>query len=126
MTTQFTPQDAFEFLQKMWNPLGVPIPGFTPGQGPIPPGVQMPFGNPASMLAALDPAEVEKKIVEMRIVENWLAMTLSWVQMSIKTMELQKTSLEALRAAAGGMQSPEEPSPSEGSETPRKRRGSKR
>ena len=24
----FTPQDALTFLTKMWNPLGIPMPGF--------------------------------------------------------------------------------------------------
>jgi hypothetical protein len=62
----------------------------------------MPFPNPAMMFAALDPAEVERKIGELRVVENWLAMSLSMMQMSIKTLELQKASLEAMRGAAPG------------------------
>ena len=96
----FSPQEAMEFMQRMWNPLGVPIPGFTPpgAQAPGPAGA-MPFPNPATMFATLDPAEVERKIEELKVVENWLKMTLSMMQMSIKTLELQKASLEALRAA---------------------------
>ena len=96
----FSPQDALEFMQKMWNPLGVPIPGFgVPGaQMSGQPGA-MPFPNPAAMFATLDPAELERKIADMKVVENWLAMSLNLTQMSIKTLELQKASLEALRAA---------------------------
>ena len=96
----FSPQEAMEFMQKMWNPLGVPIPGFNlPGtQGPGPAGA-MPFPNPATMFATLDPAEVDRKIGELKIVEGWLTMSLSMMQMSIKTLELQKAALEALRAA---------------------------
>ena len=96
----FSPQDALEFMQKMWNPLGVPIPGFgVPGaQMSGQPGA-MPFPNPAAMFATLDPAELERKIADMKVVENWLAMSLNLTQMSIKTMELQKASHEALRAA---------------------------
>jgi hypothetical protein len=59
----------------------------------------MPFPNPAAMLATLDPAEIDKKIAELRVVENWLAMSQNFMQLSIKTMELQKASLEAMRAA---------------------------
>jgi hypothetical protein len=96
----FTPQDALEFMQKMWNPFGVPIPGYTmpgaPGAGQT---GAMPLPNPAAMFATFDPAEIERKIGEMKIVESWLAMTLNVTQMSIKTMELQKASLEALRSA---------------------------
>ena len=102
----FSPQDALDFMQKMWNPLGVPIPGFAMPGAPM--GGQagaMQFPNPAAMFATLDPAELERKIGEMKIIEGWLTMSLNLMQMSVKTMELQKASLEALRAAqapAGG------------------------
>jgi len=103
----FTPQEAVEFMQRMWNPLGIPMPGFgsvasgtsasgTTGGAGMPGG--MPFPNPAAMFAALDPAELDRKIAELHVVENWLTMSLSMMQMSIKTMELQKASLEAMRS----------------------------
>jgi len=100
--------DISAFMQKMWNPFGVPIPGFgmpttpaagTPGAtsvGGMPGG--LPFPNPAAMFATLDPAELARKIEELRIIEGWLQMSLNLMQLSIKTMELQKASLEALRA----------------------------
>ena len=71
--------------------------GFMPGM--------MPFPNPAAMFAALDPVEVDRKIGELRVIEGWLAMTLNLMQMSIKTLELQRASLEALRAT----HAPEQP-----------------
>ena len=95
----FTPQSALEFMQRMWNPLGVTMPGFTmPGAGPAAPGA-MPFPNAASMFAALDPVEIDRKIAELRVIENWLTMSVNMMQMSIKTMELQKASLEAMRGS---------------------------
>ena len=101
----FTPQDALEFMQRMWNPFGIAMPGFAPPAGAgAPPGAAqpgMPFPMPAALFAALDPAEIDRKIAELRIVENWLAMSLSMMHMSIKTMELQKASLEAMRGGGG-------------------------
>jgi len=98
----FSPQDAMAFMQKMWNPFGVPMPGFaapgTAGAAPAPTIGGFPFPNPAALFATLDPAEVERKIGELKVIEGWLQMTLSMMQMSIKTMELQKASLEAMRA----------------------------
>jgi hypothetical protein len=120
----FSPQDALAFMQKMWNPLGVPIPGFGMPQaagapegaaatpGAFPGG--MPFPNPAMMFAALDPAEVERKIGELRVIQGWLAMSLSMMQMSIKTLELQKASLEAFRAAQSPQSPPKRSSPADG------------
>ncbi len=101
--------DIAGFMQQMWNPFGLPVPGFgmpdatagTPGMGPAFAGAAggMPFPNPAAMFATLDPAELERKIRELQVVANWLQMSLNLMQLSIKTMELQKTSLEALRDA---------------------------
>jgi hypothetical protein len=107
----FTPQDALEFMQKMWNPLGVPIPGFgLAGAAPAGQPGALPFPNPAAMFPTLDPAELDRKIGEMKVIEGWLAMSLNMMQMSIRTMELQKASLEALRAA----QAPATPPPPAG------------
>ena len=101
--------DIAEFMQKMWNPFGVPVPGFgvpgvsagTPSTGPAFAGMGggLPFPKPAAMFATLDPAEIERKINELKVVEGWLQMSLNLMQLSIKTMELQKASLEALRGA---------------------------
>jgi hypothetical protein len=102
----FSPQDALEFMQRMWNPFGIPIPGFgipgaTETHGAVPSGLSsaMPFPNPAAMFAALDPVEIEHKIHELRVIESWLGMSINMMQMSIKTLELQKASLEAMRLA---------------------------
>jgi hypothetical protein len=94
-----TPQEAMEFMQRMWNPFGVPVPGFSPLGAPGAAAATIPFPNPAAMIATLDPAEIDKKIAELRVIENWLGMSQNFLQMSIKTMELQKASLEAMRAA---------------------------
>ena len=127
----FSAQDAMEFMQRMWNPFAMPMPGSTSGavvasenvpaaqgqaaedagspaatasaamqsmMGGVMPGM-LPFPNPAAMFAALNPVEVERKIGELRVIEGWLSMSLNVMQMSIKTLELQLASLEALHAA---------------------------
>ncbi len=108
----FSPQEALDFMQKMWNPLGVPIPGFAmPGMpGAAGPG-GMPFPNPAAMFATIDPAELDRKIAELKIVENWLTMSVNLIQMSVKTMEMQKASLEAMRAVHASAAAPADPAP---------------
>jgi len=103
--------DISEFMQKMWNPFGVPIPGFAlpgtpPGTAGAPPVAGVPFPNPAAMFPTLDPDELARKIEELRVIEAWLQMSLNMMQLSIKTMELQKASLEALRAPHGADAAP--------------------
>jgi hypothetical protein len=112
-------QDALAFMQKMWNPFAMPMPGSVggavlptdvpsaAGSQPAPdasavgamPGL-LAFPNPAAMFAALDPVQIEHKIAELRIIEGWLAMSLNLMQMSIKTLELQRASLEAMQGGA--------------------------
>ena len=95
-----------EFFQKMWNPLGMPMPGMPATADALPaaaPGMPpfMPFPpNAMNPFATFDPAEVEKKIAEFKAIETWLNMQIGMLQMTIKTLEMQKASLEALRAQA--------------------------
>jgi hypothetical protein len=70
-------KELWEFFQKMWNPMSFPVPGmFTP---------------------TMSIEEVEKKIVELQAVENWLKMNLGFLQVTIKTLEMQKSALQALQ-----------------------------
>jgi len=73
-------KELFEFFQKMWNPVSFPIPGmFQP---------------------TMNVEEVEKKIRELQAVENWLKMNLTFVQMTAKTLEMQKSALETIQESA--------------------------
>ena len=82
-------KDLFEFFQKMWNPTSFPIPGmFTP---------------------TMDIGEIEKKIAELRSVENWLKMNLAFLQMTIKTLEMQKSALQTIQESAKASANPPKP-----------------
>jgi hypothetical protein len=112
---QFTPEQAFDFLSRMWNPMAFAagMPGAAEAAGGA--GVAMassvaqfaPLMGPAAMFATLDPKEVERKIGELRTIESWLTMNAGMVQLTIKTLELQKASLEALHASTAPK--PQEP-----------------
>jgi len=73
------PKDMFEFMQRMWNPMSFPMPG---------------MGMPT-----VNVEEIERKIAELKTVETWLTMNVGFVQMTIKTLEMQKAALESLSAA---------------------------
>ena len=82
-------KELFEFFQKMWNPVSFPIPGmFQP---------------------TMNVAEVENKIRELQAVENWLKMNLTFVQMTVKTLEMQKSALQTIQESA--KQAPPEKKP---------------
>lgn len=74
------PKDWLEFMQKMWNPMSFPIPGMA--------------------MPTVNLEEIDRKIGELKTVEIWLTMQVGFVQMTVKTLEMQKAALESLRAAA--------------------------
>lgn len=74
------PKDWLEFMQKMWNPMNFPMPGMA--------------------MPTVDVKEVERKIAELKAVETWLTMNVGFVQMTVKTLEMQKAALESLSRAA--------------------------
>ena len=82
-------KDLFDFFQKMWNPTSFPLPGvFTP---------------------TMNVEDVEKKIAELQSVENWLKMNLTFLQMTIKTLEMQKSALQTIQESAKAGQGPPRP-----------------
>ena len=52
-----------------------------------------PFAMQGLMFSGLNEEEIEKKISEMRSVESWLQANLNLLQLTIKTLEYQKTLL---------------------------------
>jgi hypothetical protein len=57
------------------------------------------FPMPGMITPTIDLEEIDKKIAELKAVENWLTMSTGFVQMTIKTLQMQKSALESLQAA---------------------------
>jgi hypothetical protein len=70
--------DPFEFVKGFWNSLGLPMAGM--------------------VTPTLDVSEVDKRIADLKLVENWLNMNLSMLRMSIQGLEMQRLTLSALQA----------------------------
>jgi hypothetical protein len=73
--------DPFEFLKSLWNPMGLPM------------------GSMAT--PTLSVPELEKRITDLKLVENWLNMNLATLRMSIQALEMQKAAIEAMQKAQG-------------------------
>jgi len=83
------PKDWLEFMHKMWNPLSFPIPG---------------VGMPTTSVE-----EVERKLGELRTVETWLTMNIGFIQMTVKTLEMQKAALESIASGTKPQQAKDKP-----------------
>lgn len=79
MTNDFTnPGDPLDFVRKLWGNMGFSLPGM--------------------VAPTFDVDELEKRITDLKAVEGWLRMNLSMLQMTIQGLEMQKTTLTAVRA----------------------------
>lgn len=46
--------------------------------------------DPQQFMKAIDPVEIDRRIQDLRAVEAWMKLSLSGLEMSIKTMEMQR------------------------------------
>ena len=93
--------EFFDMMRKMWTPEAYGLPGIAAlSAGTAMPGFP---GMPALFSPTADPKELERRIAELQTVENWLKMNVGLIQMTVKTLELQKSAIESInRAAATG------------------------
>ena len=84
MTKPVTPQDVFDMWQKMVNPGAYPLQSL--------------------MFPVLDPKEIEKKSAELEVVEHWLKANVSMLQLTIKSLEYQRSLLEGGEKMRSAMQ----------------------
>ena len=70
--------DPFEFMKTLWNPMGLPMPGM--------------------VAPTLDIDAVEKKITDLKSVENWLNLNLNMLRLSIQGLEMQRNTLAAMKS----------------------------
>ncbi len=81
MADENSRNDPFEMFRRLWGPLGLPVPGMA--------------------MPTLDPQDVDKRLADLRSIETWLSMNLNMVRLSIQGLEVQKSALLAMHAAAG-------------------------
>jgi len=78
MSTENKAQDPLEFMRSMWSKMGFNLPGM--------------------VTPTLDVDELDKRIADMKAVENWLKMNLSSLQMATQGLEMQRATISAMQA----------------------------
>lgn len=74
--------DPFEFLKSLWAPMGIAMPGV--------------------VTPTMDVSEIEKRINELKSVEGWLNMNLNALRMTIQALEVQRSTLSAMKGGFAG------------------------
>lgn len=81
--------DTLEFVKNLWGGMQVP-------------GVGMPGMGTAAM-GGLSTDELDKRIADLKAVENWLNLNLSMLRTSIQAMEVQRGTIAALKSMSDSM-----------------------
>ena len=68
--------DAVEMMRKTWSGMNVP----------------------SSLQPTMDLAEIDRRIADLRVVEQWLQLNQSMLQTTIQTLEIQRNTLAAFQA----------------------------
>jgi hypothetical protein len=104
-----------EMLDRMWGmmrltPFGAAFPGTQPGAAQ---GFAPSLSIMSDMMAPLTNVEdLDKRITDMRAVEQWLKLNLNMLQSAIQALEVQRATLATLRAfGAFAQQSMTQPAP---------------
>jgi hypothetical protein len=98
------PANPWAWVAKMWNPLGLDLgamAGMSGLSGSSASAAGTGMGHLASMFQpTLDPAEIDRKLADLAIVEQWLKLNLNFMQMSRQALEMQKAAVESIRDTA--------------------------
>lgn len=78
MSNEMPNTDPLEFMKGMWGNMGFSLPGM--------------------VAPTFDTDELEKRLKDLKAVEGWLRMNLSMLQMTIQGLEMQVSTLSAVRA----------------------------
>jgi hypothetical protein len=102
------PADAFDMLKRMWGMAGMGgVPGMPSAVGLSQQVAQMTKGVPPMMPNLLVPTfdvdELDKRITDLRAVEQWLQLNAALLRTTIQTLEMQRTTLASMQQFGGAM-----------------------
>ena len=86
---------SLEMMKTMW---GQGASGSTPGQFPFTTDASKAAGGFGSAFPGLDTDELEKRIKDLKSVENWLNLNLNILKSTIQGLEVQHATMMALKS----------------------------
>lgn len=96
--------DSLELMKKMWGMAGlpgIPNPGNLAAMA-----MRLPQQLPSMVAPTLDVNELDKRIADLRAVEQWLELNSSMLRTTIQTLEVQRATIATLKGISGAMLAP--------------------
>jgi hypothetical protein len=96
--------EGLDLVKKMWGMAG--LPGI-PGRGHLAQmAARLPQALPNMIAPTLDIDELDKRIADLRAVEQWLQLNAAMLRTTIQSLEVQRATLATLKQVGGAMLSP--------------------
>jgi len=96
--------DSIELMKRMWGMAGLPS---VPGPGDLASmAVRLPSQLPSMVAPTLDIEELDKRITDLRAVEQWLELNAGLLRTTIQTLEVQRATISTLKSFSGAMLAP--------------------
>jgi hypothetical protein len=93
--------DGFDFVRKMWGVTG--LPGLPTVGGITQFAHGLPQALPSMITPTLDVGELDKRIADLRAVEQWLALNANMLRATIQSLEVQRNTIATLKNLGGSM-----------------------
>ena len=96
--------DGIDFVRKMWGVTGLPgLPGMPSAAGITQFAQGLPGALPSMITPTLDVGELDKRIADLRAVEQWLALNANMLRATIQSLEVQRNTIATLKSFGGSM-----------------------
>lgn len=93
--------DGLEFVRRMWNVTG--LPGLPSASGLTQYAQSLPQALPSMITPTLDVEELDKRIADLRAVEQWLNLNTNMLRTTIQSLEVQRNTIATLKSFGGSM-----------------------
>lgn len=96
--------EGFDLMKKVWGMTG--LPGL-PNPGNLAQmATRLPQALPNMIAPTLDIDELDKRIADLRAVEQWLQLNAAMLRTTIQSLEVQRATIATLKQVGGAMLSP--------------------
>jgi hypothetical protein len=96
-----TVTDSLELMRKVWGMSGLPT---IPSPASMAQFAQsLPQSLPSMIAPTLDVGELDKRIADLRAVEQWLGLNMSMLRTTIQSLEVQRNTIATLKSFGGTM-----------------------
>lgn len=96
--------DSLDLMKKMWGMAG--LPGVPNPANLASMAMRLPQQLPSMVAPTFDVNELDKRIADLRAVEQWLELNANMLRTTIQTLEVQRATIATLKGISGAMLAP--------------------